>query len=467
MERSPLLIAQTHARNASSAANPTAASEEHTQAAAHFAKAAKDSSDPEALRTLKLLEQHHEKLAQLLISQSAKPIPSITPAPKDHAPVLQSPPILSPQQPRDGSPYRSQQQNLPLPQRDISSSIASNLASARGIPSNRQKRNQLSTPSSQPSKNDTINTPRRSKPVEANYKSSLHQIPDSKPQADETQSTITPTSNTPSKATALSSTQSQPPPKSSSDETFQKFYSTFESLFSKLSAPLAFAGLPLIAENATEAPASNPAVQDPNQQGIKPSKLDASQRVSADPDYSKIFSRAALRAVSDEHGPSSVGATESFYVVPTSGGTMPYADILARQHGHHHHHQRQQSTASNKGDDSAQDLDDQVFVDARETPPSPPIARRRGGSGKTMEELMMDNQHLRAMVDQTARRLLEFEMGAQTSSLALQKSIRQLSSAHQSPGASQAGGSGSGGGGVGGGGGGEVEGAGGAGGSEE
>ncbi|KAL9032564.1 MAG: hypothetical protein Q9214_007912, partial [Letrouitia sp. 1 TL-2023] len=258
MERSPLLIAQTHARNASSAANPTVASEEHTQAATYFAKASKDSSDPEALRTLKLLEQHHKKLAQLLISQSAKPIPSITPAPKDQALVLQSPPALSPQQPRDGSPYRSQQQNSPLPQRDISSSIASNLASARGIPSNRQKRNQLSTPSSQPPKTDPINTPRRSKLVEATYKSPRHQTPDSKPQADETQNVTNTTPNTPPKATASSSTQPQISPKSSSDETFQKFYSTFESLFSKLSAPLAFAGLPLTPDTATEAPVSNP-----------------------------------------------------------------------------------------------------------------------------------------------------------------------------------------------------------------
>lgn len=73
-------------------------------------------------------------------------------------------------------------------------------------------------------------------------------------------------------------------------------------------------------------------------------------------------------------------------------------------------------------------------MDARETPgpPSPDVSRR-GGKGKaanvgtkTMEELQLENEAMKALLDQTSRRLLEFEMSAQTSSVALARSMRQL-----------------------------------------
>lgn len=50
-----------------------------------------------------------------------------------------------------------------------------------------------------------------------------------------------------------------------------------------------------------------------------------------------------------------------------------------------------------------------------------------------MEELNLENQAMKALLDQTSRRLLEFEMSAQTSSVALQRSIRHLSNAQLSP----------------------------------
>lgn len=43
-----------------------------------------------------------------------------------------------------------------------------------------------------------------------------------------------------------------------------------------------------------------------------------------------------------------------------------------------------------------------------------------------MEELQLENECLRSVVDNISRRLVEFEMGAQTSSLALQRSIRAM-----------------------------------------
>lgn len=163
------------------------------------------------------------------------------------------------------------------------------------------------------------------------------------------------------------------------------------------------------------------------------------ERATADPDFTKIYSKAALRAVREEYGGpgsgSPFGGGESFYVVPTTGGTISYADILARAQQEAIRH-----TSKNVNDSGStaneEHLDDE-FVDARENPqPASPSLNRRPKPGtKTMEELTLENEALRALADHLSRRLLEFEMGAQTSSLALQRSIRAM----QSPAASQAG----------------------------
>ncbi len=207
-----------------------------------------------------------------------------------------------------------------------------------------------------------------------------------------------------------------------SDEPFQRFYTTFESLFSKLSAPLAFAGLPLTSDEPAQ-PEKAPTKRPPKTE----------ERVIAEPDFSRLFSKAALRAVREEPGGNNLGAAESFYVVPTTGGTMPYASVLARG-GHFPGWERE-------GTRTSEDLDE--FVDARETPgPPSPLMTRGGkkvtGSNKTMEELQLENDGLRSLLDNVSRRLYEFEMGAQTSSIALHQSIK--ASMKQSPAASIAGG---------------------------
>ncbi|KAL8901176.1 MAG: hypothetical protein Q9207_005335 [Kuettlingeria erythrocarpa] len=432
MEQSPLIIAQTHARNAAAALNPAAAGNEHEQAAGQFAAAAKGTKHPEVLRTLKLLEQHHRKLADLLKFRSAHPLPAPSlQNPVDQIPTNNALQLTSAvQQPGDKSPYYSQPLALPLPPRDISSSIASNLASARGIPSSRQRRSQAPLPS---------NPQRRSKVIEEVYQNRTPQAPKAPPT-----SAVTPPTSAQSPSTvappAASSVSGDPNPKP--DDPFQRFYSTFETLFSRLSAPLAFAGLPL---NPDDPPPptkpvpsllSSPKIPPPRDRSVASKvptsrrPLEASQRVSADPDYSALFSRAALRAVADEHGPGSVGGNESFYVVPTSGHTLAYADILARQH-----HGRRRSSRDDRAEEEEEfDGDDDLFVDARETPgpPSPEINRKRGQQcggrvgAKTMEELQVENEAMKALLDQTSRRLLDFEMSAQSSSVALQRSIRQL-----------------------------------------
>ncbi|KAL8839337.1 MAG: hypothetical protein Q9176_004518 [Flavoplaca citrina] len=432
------------------ATNPAAAGVEHEQAAGQFAAAAKSTKNLEAARTLKLLEQHHQKLADLVKFRTAHPIPPST-SPAVAQQLQEHAASLTPQQPREGSPYGVQSHTVPLPQRDTSSSIASNLASARGIPSNRQRRSQQPPLAPHTAKTEAPNPQRRSKLIEATYQNRS-------PQLQKRQRTAS--SNSSSALASLpstSATQDLPPPTEpappKSDEPFQRFYSTFETLFSKLSAPLAFAGLPLNLETDTSIPiipSSTPdSPEPPTSQKDRPATtrskhsssssrraLEASQRVSADPDYKNLFSRAALRAVADEHGPSSVGANESFYVVPTSGHTLAYADVLVRKHHERRRdHDSQTRRSGDNSDDAEFDGDEELFVDARETPgpPSPEMARRRGkgkAAGnvgtKTMEELQLENEAMKSLLDQTSRRLLEFEMSAQTSSVALARSIRQL-----------------------------------------
>ncbi len=112
---------------------------------------------------------------------------------------------------------------------------------------------------------------------------------------------------------------------------------------------------------------------------------------------------------------------------------MPYASILARA-GHFPGLERD-------GVRNTEDVEE--FVDARETPgPPSPLMTRGGkkvaGSGKTMEELQLENAKLRDTLDNVTNRLWQFEVGAQTSSAALHQSIR--ASMRQSPAASVVGG---------------------------
>jgi len=211
------------------------------------------------------------------------------------------------------------------------------------------------------------------------------------------------------------------------DDSFSRFYATFAPLLSKLSAPLAFAGLPLNpSESATLSTSTSPTTEKP------PSK--PSHTRDLDPDLTRLFSRAALRAVREEHGLPNTA--ESFYVVPTTGGTMSYAGMLS--HTKHAHNPL-----------PAVDEDD-YFVDASETPHSDPHghlhnrqqnqrSRRIAGKivnskGKTLEELTVENEAFKNVAVDLGDRLRAFEMGAQRSSMALHMSMRAM----QSPTASAA-----------------------------
>ena len=320
--------------------------------------------------------------------------------------------------------------SIHTPQREISSSIASNLASARGIPSNKQRRpSPAASLSAQPAEGKHLSSPRKSKPGESDSRAS--QISLAKPLTNPSKPYSAPPKSS-TKSSEPKSKETTLPATARNDEPFQRFYATFENLFSKLSAPLAFAGLPLTVDEPQQSPASQPSS---TVNSVKPE-----ERATAEPDFTKIYSKAALRAVREEYGGpgsgSPFGGAESFYVVPTTGGTISYADILARAQQEAIRH-NSKNVNDSSGTVSEEHLDDE-FVDARETPqPASPMLSRRPKPGtKTMEELILENEALRALADHLSRRLLEFEMGAQTSSLALQRSIRAM----QSPAASEAGG---------------------------
>lgn len=378
---------------------------------------------------MKLLEKHHENLAQLLKFRLSHPQSPevISPEPKlaEHGALSSLSPL-----PRELSSYRSSPPNPlspHLPQREISSSIASNLASARGIPSSRQRK---STPASpivpQYTENRVLSTSSKTRPGETAkapyHGTSSENVPgvhQKKPLLKA--SAAEPVQSSSPSHLATNSKSTEDSPSSRNDEPFQRFYATVENLFSTLSAPLAFAGLPL---NIGEP------VSTPNPSAATLTKTEEQQPPPTDPEFSKIFSRAALRALREEHGGVATGGpfngAESFYVVPTTGGTISYAEILARAQQDATRHSNKNTKGYNPSNSDEQ-LDDE-FVDARETPqPASPVSSRRPKPGtKTMEELQLENEALRALADKVCRRLFEFEMGAQTSSLALQRSIRAM-----------------------------------------
>ncbi|KAL8792455.1 MAG: hypothetical protein Q9195_004911 [Heterodermia aff. obscurata] len=415
------LVPHTHARSALAATqiDPTAAVGEHNLAASQYASAQKSTTNSEAARTLKLLEQHHERLARLIKWQHANPVAHRSETVVDEKSTSQ--PLPSPKSPKPPEePFNKSQQpaapSAPLPQRDISSSIASNLASARGIPASRQRRGNPASPASSTQHAEgKLTTPTR-RPKLSDYSSRSDSNPLQEKAASATKSPGPP------KISQLPQAADQPanPTPSSIDEPFNRFYSTFESLFTKLSAPLAFAGLPL---GIDDTPNSEPAPSSPRKATTQ------KEKIKDDPDYTRAFSRAAIRALHEERGLTT--AAESFYVVPTTGGTISYADILART-------KREAARGLGVPEPTDAENPDDEFVDARETPqpPSPAASRKggkppgsKGGSTKNMEELTLENQAIRDLLDVLSKRLAQFEMGSQSQSMALHQSLRMM---HQS-----------------------------------
>ncbi|KAL3442214.1 hypothetical protein BJX65DRAFT_287353 [Aspergillus insuetus] len=436
MEAAPLTSAHTHARNAVSEtrkSNPVAASEEHDLAAGEFATAAQSSKDREALRTLHLLEQHHKKLAQILRFQHENLPPEA--AAGIHTHTLSS----------DSAAQKAEAHQLPpklagaprLVKRE-SSALANNLASARGIPTQPRRSSPASpTLSSQQAGAKMTDGPAKIRTSESRLRGT--QTPGQRERTGRTPSQKQPWSPPSGSPTDITSQQYVPARvgesmrpsyrQSNAEEPFQRFYSTFEGLISKISAPLAFAGLPLGTDNSSASATRKSSAE---------TRVDRQTAVSdrsgpsAEPDISRIFSRAALKAIRESGGGGGGMGTgnpaESFYVVPTTGGTVSYAGILTRA---------EKEARRNSLDEIEDD-----FVDARETPSSPELLQTSKGKGKarasrsskltsmqppkTLEELQMENEALRHLSDTLSKRLHMWEVNAQSSSMALQQSLKAM-----------------------------------------
>jgi hypothetical protein len=244
-----------------------------------------------------------------------------------------------------------------------------------------------------------------------------------------------------------------PSPPSSTEDNFRRFYTAFGGVISAISAPLAFTSLPLNPIPPT------PVREPPPKEKLSKSKSrntspEASRTVkSSEPDLAALISKPALRALRED-GTAPLGpyaTNESFYLVPTSGGTVSYANILQNPNALHAHHAAQNphldSIEEGENEFGLKGSSHEEFVDARETvgPPSPTASRRphprtnksnegvttartiaagRGAGLRTLEELSLENETLKSTVDKQSKRLLMWETTSQSSYNALAQSFR-------------------------------------------
>ncbi|KAK1071689.1 hypothetical protein LTR12_005191 [Friedmanniomyces endolithicus] len=388
-EVAPLTTAHAHARKAAEETQHvrwTTAAEEHQYAASDFARAAKGTGDHEAFRVLKQLEEQHQKLARLMRYQNTPEIPeSIVEQPT----VVESPPSKPTSPPASTKPatkHRSPTSALAAARIDSqarasSPSLAREIASRRGIPQSG-----------------------RSQPPAAAQARTRQLSPES-PRS--TRSSPAPKVPTSIVDTQTNLSQSNPPNTTEEEDGFGKFYSSFrEGTMSKLSSALAFAGLPLTADD------------------IKPERKQTAT-VRNDHDVRGYISEAALRALEEDRRQRGkptygFGPAESFYVVPPTGMMTSFADIARRR---------------------GLEDDEDDFVDAREGPG--PTSPRRSGDGshagssvggrisfgktRTQEELELENSTLKLTLEQLASRLANFEAHAQDASMmALTQSMVSL-----------------------------------------
>ncbi|KAI2781853.1 hypothetical protein F4815DRAFT_464487 [Daldinia loculata] len=440
MDSAPLIKAHDHARAASIAthsSDTTVAVNEHTRAAGEFANAARNTSSVEALRTLKLLEQHHQRLSELLQLPSKPPtsqaasendsqasekdeaatsVASTSPPTKNNATGTSNeknaqPPPTLPKQPR-------------YPPRDLGASIASNLASARGIRSKYRSQPLSPSVSNTEAPGNMEATSRRS-----GSRTKMQNMLDN---SDRPSITTSPEKGRLSRQSSSSlederSSQGRVDNKQTSDDGFSRFYSAFGSIINRISAPLAFAGLPLISEEQAEipAPAPAPAPEPPVQ---KRNRIRGPSSVSAEPDLRKFYSKAALRAVSRD-GQS---ANDSFYVVPTSGHTASYASILSFADK-----EKRRLEAQGSAGVLLEDPDEDDFVDAKESqaaasrlPAAHRLASKRSDRDRELanmvEELYLENKGLKDMLDKLSKRLHAFESMSQNSGMRLAESMRLM-----------------------------------------
>lgn len=228
------------------------------------------------------------------------------------------------------------------------------------------------------------------------------------------------------------------------EDNFRRFYSAFGGVISAISAPLAFTSLPLNPPTPTPVP-EPPKEEKTSKAKSRAQSPEASRTVkSSVPDLAALISKPALRALREDGAPP-LGPNESFYLVPTSGGTVTYASVL-RDPNAPNAPTSTHLDAIDEGSGSLKGSSHEEFVDARESvgPPSPTKSRRphsRSGSGpgvtsqrsiaagrgaglKTMEELALENETLKTVIDKQAKRIQMWELNSQNSFNALAQSFR-------------------------------------------
>nr|POE59201.1 hypothetical protein CFP56_24470 [Quercus suber] len=391
--------AHSHARKAAEQTQQTdwsGAANEHQCAARDFARAARTTNDSEALRVLRLLENQHIRLARIISlpdTTDERLTDDVETEARQTAPVYlqEAETSVSASSKAKSSPAQPSSMAVAAARigsqvRESSPSLARDIASRRGIP-------------------QTSRTP----PSPA-AQARVRQL---SPELQRRVRGATPPKIPPSITDSQASLRSQRTArKRNEDEGFTRFYSSLSSgAASKLSSVLAYAGLPLIAEDPPAEPSPPPRTKS------------KSVPSGSDPDVKKYFSKAALRAIEDEHRQKGTlghgfGPAESFYVVPQGGGSYSYADITKN---------RLQAAGSSgvTGDDE----DD--FVDASEIPGPPSPTQNRGtksltggqkrnpfGKQRTDEELDLENATLKLTLEQLAARLANFEAHAQDASMA-------------------------------------------------
>ncbi|KAI1470961.1 uncharacterized protein F4812DRAFT_419639 [Daldinia caldariorum] len=442
MDSAPLIKAHDHARAASlatHASDTTVAVNEHTRAAGEFANAARNTSSVEALRTLKLLEQHHRRLSELLQLPS-KPLSSQAASENDSqasekdegatSVASSSPPTnnnsTETSNEKNAQPLPTLPKQPRYPPRDLGASIASNLASARGIRSKYRSQPLSPSVSNTEAPGNMEGASRRS-----GSKTKMQNMLDN---SDRPSNANSPEKGRLSRQSSSGleddvSNQERVDNKqaNTSDDGFSRFYSAFGSIINKISAPLAFAGLPLINEEQPEASVPAPApTPDPPVQ--KRTRVRGPSSVSTEPDLRKYYSKAALRAVSRD-GQS---ANDSFYVVPTSGHTASYASILSFADK-----EKRRLVAQGSAGVLLEDPDEDDFVDARESqaargPPAHRLAGKRSDRDRDrdmanmVDELYLENKGLKDMLDKLSKRLHAFESMSQNSGMRLAESMRLM-----------------------------------------
>lgn len=431
--------AHDHARAASEAthaSNSTVAIDEHTRAAGEFANAARNTTSVEALRTLRLLEQHHQRLSELLrapLERARLQTAAQNTLPNADEKIEATSGKSSEQSiTQDGQdavlPIDKSAQPLPTlpkqhkyPARDLGASIASNLASARGIPRSKYRSQPLN-----PSVSNTDAPGNLALPTQRSSSGSKSRMQSMIENAERPNSS-------PGRISRQGSNERRPgesdtevyaarqKPSTTSDGGFSNFYSAFGSIINRISAPLAFAGLPLINEDQVEEPATAP-TPTPEPQTQKRLRHKASATIATEPDLSRLISKSAINALNRDGR----FATDSFYVVPTSGHTASYASILS-----YADKEKRRLGASFHGElSNFAEEDEDDFVDAKESqaPSSPGLRRKagKGGSENVVEELYLENKSLKDMLDKLSKRLQAFESMSQNSGMRLAESMRLM-----------------------------------------